>query len=270
MGGPFSRRFGYREPREITVREAAPEALRVGLLQILHDELGLTYTQIREFTCRALRTFPDPSNWSEVPNVRDEVVGLLQGCEWYRVYDMIEAAHRYLVPGGHAEAFTTRINELLDEEGIGWQLIEGRIVTRGPREFEHAVAHAVAAAGDAGLHTARGELEEARRDLSRRPEPDITGTIQHCMAALECTVRVVTADERATLGDLLQRHAAALGIPRPLDNAIERMWGYASEMGRHLREGRVPSREEAELLLGISAALVNYLLQRNRRPNRQP
>lgn len=267
MGGPFSRRYGYREPREITVREAAPEGLRVGLLQIFHDELDLTYTQIRDFTCLALHTFYNPINWSEVPNVRDEVVGLLQGCEWYRVYDIIEAAHRYLVPHRNAGTFTTRINELFEEKGIGWQLIEGQIVTRGPREFEHAVAQAVAAAEEAGLHTARGELEEARRDLSRRPEPDITGTIQHCMAALECTARVVTGDERATLGDLIQRHAAALGIPRPLDNAIERMWGYASEMGRHLREGRVPSREEAELLLGISAALVNYLLQRNRPPN---
>jgi hypothetical protein len=270
MGGQFSRRYGYREPREITVREAAPEGLRVGLFQILHDELGLTYTQIRDFTCPALRTFPDPNNWSEVPNIRDEVVGLLQECEWYRVYDIIEAAHRYLLPHVSAETLTTRINELFEEEGIGWQLTEGRIVTRGPREFEHAVAQAVAAAEGGGLHTTTRELEEARRDLSRRPEPDITGTIQHCMAALECTARVVAGIERATLGDLVQRHAAALGIPRPLDSAIDKMWGYASEMGRHLREGRVPSREEAELLLGISAALVNYLLPRNRLQNQRP
>jgi hypothetical protein len=198
-----------------------------------------------------------------VPNVRDEVAGLLQRCEWYRVYDIIEAAHRYLVPHRNAETFATLINELFGEEGIGWQLTEGRIVTRGPREFEHAVAQAVAAAEEGGLHTARGELEEARRDLSKRPDPDVTGTIQHCIAALECTMRAVTGNERATLGDLVQRHAAVLGIPPPLDRAIDKMWGYASEMGRHLREGRVPSRAEAELLLGISAAVVSYLLTRN-------
>src|SRR4029077_19967160 len=45
-----------------------------------------------------------------------------------------------------------------------------------------------------------------------------------------------------------QRHGAEIGIPKPLDTAIERMWGYASEMVRHLREGRVPAREEAEFL----------------------
>jgi hypothetical protein len=35
-------------------------------------------------------------------------------------------------------------------------------------------------------------------------------------------------------------------------------------MVRHLREGRVPAREEAEFLLSVSASLIAYLLQRNR------
>jgi hypothetical protein len=85
------------------------------------------------------------------------------------------------------------------------------------------------------------------------------------MAALECVARVVSGDERATLGEIIQRHGADIGIPRPLDTAIERMWGYASEMARHVREGRVPTREEAEFLLSISASIIAYLLQRNPR-----
>ena len=246
------------------MREDAPEGLRIGLLQILHDEIHLTYNDIRDFTCRALRTFPDRANWSEIPNVRDEVNGYLQTCEWFQVYDIIEAACRYLAPRpGLADTFAQRINELFEEEGIGWQMVNGEIVTRGPAEFEHAVAEAVARVEEAGYQTVRRELEEARRDLSRRPEPDITGTVQHCMAALECTARELSNEPGATLGQIINRHAADLGIPRPLDNAIERMWGYASEMGRHLREGREPGREEAELLLSLSATLINYLLQRH-------
>jgi hypothetical protein len=196
--------------------------------------------------------------------VRDEVIGYLQGCEWYLVYDIIEATHRYLVPRELADLFTERVNHLFEEEGVGWQLVNGEIVTRGPAEFEHAVTQAVTAAAEAGYEAAKRELEEARRDLSRRPEPDITGTIQHCMAALECTARIVSGDERATLGEVIGRRAADLEIPRPLDGAIERMWGYASEMARHVREGRVPNRDEAELLLGTAAALIRYLIQRQR------
>jgi hypothetical protein len=263
MSDSFSRRLGYRQRREITVREDAPEALRIGLIQILGG-MGLTHGYMRGVICPVLRTRPDPNNWSETPNVRDEVYQLVLGCEWYRVYDICEAVYDDLSGHGLGEEFAQRLNELFEEDGVGWQMAEGKIVTRGSEEFERAVTHAAGRLREAGYQTPKTELEEALRDLSRRPEPDLTGTIQHCMAALECTARIVAEDPRATLGDLIQRRSVDLGIPRPLDLAIERMWGYASEVGRHLREGRAPSREEAELLLTISAALISYLTQRNR------
>ncbi len=129
MGPSFSRRYGFRGPRGITIREDAPEGLRIGYLQIAHDEFQLSYTQIRILVCRVLRKFPDFSNWSEIPNVRDEVADCLQTCDWYLIYDIIEATYRQLAPQGTAEAFAKRINELLEEEGIGWQLINGEILT---------------------------------------------------------------------------------------------------------------------------------------------
>lgn len=267
MGNPFSHRHGFGGRREITVREDAPEALRAGLIHIGRD-LGLSYGNLREVVCRVLHRFPDAGNWSEIPNIRDEVTDLIRECEWYHVYDVAEALHRYLDARQHGDEFAARLNRLFEEEGIGWQMQNGHIVTRGAEEFEHAVGAAVQALGDANFATAQRELEEARRDLSRRPEPDITGTVQHCMAALEATARVLSNEPRATLGDIINRRAEELGLPRPLDNALERMWGYASEMGRHLREGRNPNREEAELLLGTVSSVITYLLQVSRRAQR--
>ena len=263
MSGPFSHRHGYGAQQEITIREDAPEVLRAGLISI-GREFGMNYHELREAVCTALRRFPDPGNWSEVPNVRDEVFELVRSCEWYHVYDIAEGLYRYLSEQRRGEEFAQRLNALFQLEGIGWQMVGGQIVTRGAEEFEHAVSAAVAQLGDANLHTARAELQEARRDLSRRPEPDITGTVQHCMAALEATARVLAAEPRATLGEIVGRHAVDLGIPRPLDTALQQMWGYASEMGRHLREGRNPARKEAELLLSTASAMINYLLQRPR------
>jgi hypothetical protein len=162
-------------------------------------------------------------------------------------------AHQHFARSNREAEFAERLNALFEDLGIGWQMIDGQIVTRGDQEFERVVAQAAFQIEAAGLRTAKTEVEEARADLSRRPEPDITGTVQHCMAALECVAREVSHDERATLGEIIQRHGAEIGIPKPLDTAIERMWGYASEMVRHLREGRVPAREEAEFLLSVSA-----------------
>ncbi len=246
------------------MREDAPRALRAGLVGILSD-MGHSYTSMRELICPVLHQFPDPSNWSEIPNVRDEVLGLVQDCDWFRIYDIAEVAYRSFVRENREGEFAERLNALFEDLGIGWQMIDGQIVTRGDQEFERVVAQAGVQIEAAGLRTAKNELEQARTDLSRRPEPDITGTVQHCMAALECVARVVSGDERATLGEIIQRHGVDIGIPRPLDTAIERMWGYASEMARHVREGRVPARDEAEFLLSISASIIAYLLQKNPR-----
>jgi len=260
MGGFFSQRHGYGQRREIIVREGAPEGLRMGLVQIGRD-MGMNYSNLREVICHVLRRRPDPGNWSEIPNVRDEVNELLTECDWYRVYNIAERLYQYFARMGRQAEFSTYLNRLFEEEGIGWQLVDGQIVIRGDMEFERAVRTAADQLGNANLNTARRELEEAHRDLSRLPDPDVTGTIQHCTAALEATARVIANDPRATLGEILNRHRDTLGIPRPLDNALAQVWGYASEMGRHLREGRNPDRREAELLLGMTATTISYLLR---------
>jgi hypothetical protein len=144
--------------------------------------------------------------------------------------------------------------------GIGWQLTDGAIVTRGSEAFEATVHAALPALEVAGLSTSKEELHKALADLSRRPQPDLTGAIQHAMAALECTARTASGD-RATLGDIIKRYPGL--IPRLLDTAVEKAWGYASEKGRHLQEGRTPERDEVELIVGIAATISTYLAKKN-------
>lgn len=53
-----------------------------------------------------------------------------------------------------------------------------------------------------GRSTGSGELHEALQDLSRRPRPEVSGVIQHAMAALECVARDVVV-RKDTLGLLI-------------------------------------------------------------------
>ena len=107
------------------------------------------------------------------------------------------------------------------------------------------------------VRTAAQEIHEALQDLSRRPRPDITGSVQHALAALECVARDVADDSKATLGAIIKKYPGLL--PPPLDAAVDKLWGFASEHGRHLREGREPAREEAELAVHVAAAVATYL-----------
>jgi hypothetical protein len=261
---PFSRRHGYTpSDREIIIREEAPEEFRAALLHI-SEEVGLQPSELREIVCRVLRRLPDRGDWSEYPNIWDEVQCLIEECEWFRVYDITEAIYKRLAQydSEQARAFDTSINEYFREAGIGWQLVSGTMQTRGPEAFESSVRGAVTALDAAALPTASSEIHKALQDLSHRPEPDLTGAIQHAMVALECVARDVSGAPKLTLGDIMKRYQEL--IPRPLDDVVSKAWGYASEMGRHLREGRLPDREEAELVVGLAATVATYLAAKSR------
>jgi hypothetical protein len=197
---------------------------------------------------------------------------LVDRCEWFEVYDIIEAIYAELSLRRGAsiadiasfqhenQMFANDINNYFRRRGIGWQLSEGRIEVRGAESFEVAVRPTVERLQQAGLSSAGREIHEALGDLGRRPDPDLTGAIQHALAAVECVARAATDDPKSTLGEILKRYPNL--VPRPLDAGLAKVWGYGSETARHVREGRVPSYAEAELTVMLSAAIASYLERR--------
>jgi len=253
----FSKRqglFSIKE-KEITVREDAPEGLR-GFIKMAYYDLNKNPSDLRAITSRVLKIAPDSNNWSEFPNIDWEVGQHLDNCEWYLVYDIIETIIQKL-NATEKTTFSNEINEYFIANGIGWKIVNGLIETRGDEVFETAVKTVVSVLETAKLETAKTEIKEALIDLSRRPTPDITGAIQHSLACLECVAREATGDKKATLGELIKKHPNI--VPKPLDIAIEKIWGFTSEQGRHLREGQAPEYLEAELVVELSAAISTYL-----------
>ena len=267
---PFSKRHKYRGPApEITIREDAPESLRVMVLETSR-ELEFGPSALRDVLCRILRVRPDSGNWSEYPNIWYEVQNLAYGCEWFRFYDFIEGLYAAMIhrdlarghgtDGGFAAKFAAHLNSFFEDEGIGWQLLNGKIVTRGAEAFEVVVAEAETALKDSGRPTAAGHVHDALHALSRRPTADAAGAIYHSMGALECVARDLTSDPKATLGEILKHHPAL--VPAPLDKTLSQVWGYASNVARHVVEGHDASREDAELVVGLAATVTTYLTKR--------
>jgi hypothetical protein len=130
----------------------------------------------------------------------------MRDASWHRVYDFAEALFRSLLESPDpserplAPRWEKALNDHFLETGVGWKMKDGILESRGAEAFEGAVQHARDALDGAGLQTARQEIHEALGDLSRRPDPDLTGAIHHAIAALECTAREAVGDRRATLG----------------------------------------------------------------------
>jgi hypothetical protein len=82
--------------------------------------------------------------------------------------------------------------------------------------------------------------------------------MQLAIAALECTARDVTGDANATLGVLLPR----LNLPKPLDTGLEKLWAFASNHARHVKEGNIIADEQAEMTVTIACAVCIFLTKR--------
>ena len=263
MTDRFSDRQGYRASNvPITIREDAPPALRAAVPLIARDA-GMRPASMRELICEVFLVMPDPDNWSEYPNIWNEVARLMEEASWYKVYDVAEVLYaalvEYTMPDTEpADEFERRLNDFLMENGIGWELRNGQITWRGSEVFAKSTHEVPEQLDDSGHTRAANELREALLDISRRPEPDVTGAVQHAMAALEATAREVGNEPNLTLGKLVP----LLELPAPLDQAVHKLWGFASDRGRHIREGQAIEEAEAELVVAVAGALCAFLAQR--------
>lgn len=255
----FSKRHGFATTPTVQFRHSAPEGLRHSIVQAAY--VHLSYDQIRTSICRTLYIAPDKGNWSEIPNIRDEVDYIIQDVEWYRVYDIIEGLVSF-IEGTYgpykAEQFVNQINEVFVDMGAGWQYTAGvGVVIRGDADFEDAVHNSAMTLTKSGFDVAAKEIREALSDLSRRPDPDLTGAIHHALGALEATARYLSGTNE-DLGKL----ATKIGLPAPLDGALKHMWGYSSNFGRHVSPTKVPTSADAQLVVHLSCAYCRYLIDR--------
>ncbi|HRQ89494.1 MAG TPA: hypothetical protein PLA50_11890, partial [Bacteroidia bacterium] len=119
-----------------------------------------------------------PGNWSEYPNIDGEVRTLVDDCEWFRVYDLIEGIMARMMETSSNDdvlKFQNELNEYFIENGVGWKIVGGLVEIRGHEAFEESVHSVIPRLDECGLIAARREIHEALHDLSRRPIPDMTG-----------------------------------------------------------------------------------------------
>lgn len=269
MNKKFSNRYEFKTVEEtpITIREEAPSDMRCVVLDIAL-QMNISPYDLRKIICsfcgKTLKNKKrsDFNNWLKCISIRKKLQKLMDNCKWYYIYDIIETISLYLsiYKRNRAHEFENEINQYFQQTGIGWRLKNGKIEYRGNTDFEFEIKKTDALLEKVGLSTSASEIKAAISDLSKRPNPDITGSIQHGLAALECVAREVTGGSNATLGKILNDRPGI--FPKPLDAAMEKIWGYASNMGRHLKEGNSPSYDEAEFAVYVSAAACSYLIKK--------
>jgi hypothetical protein len=257
--GTFADRFNLRTSSPIIIREDAPEAVRHGIF-LLISSTGLKGFQLRRALYKALRE-KVPVSVKDDHLLIEEVEAALGSCRWYEVYAVVEEVHHLLASRSRpdAEQFAHLVNALLKEKGVGWELRDGKLEYRGDLTLHQALDIAQELLDGSKRTTALTELQEALRDIRRLPVPEVTGAVQHSIAALECLARDLVGDQNLTLGKLVKKYGSLM--PTALANVVDKAYGFSSDEARHLREGKQIDFAEAELIVGLSASVITYLIR---------
>ena len=268
----FSKRYGLRPTPEGLMYEDVAERARVGLYHVIRQFLQKEYSYfgLYEALCVALRI---PVNREvDVATSRDflaslKIEHLIMHCQWWQFYDICEVLWQGLRHQSERDSLSNEINNLFREEQLGFELRDGRVEKSGSGFIDARVKEARYLLKEPEFKGADEHFEKALRALNIRPNPDVENCIKDAVSAIESVGRIMVKDDKALLSDIIKDMARHKIIPRPLDEAIQKVYAYRGDqpgVAHGLVGASKVTTDEAEFVLALSAAIIIYLVKKRR------
>jgi hypothetical protein len=184
------------------------------------------------------------------------------GCEWFEVYDFIEAIVQS-ENESRAQRFKDACNKVLEIDLSVYRFVDDVLAPITNDLEADEVESALTSANDLGLHGAENHIRSAVEKLAVRKNPDYRNCIKESMSAVESIARLMSGDPKATLGAALKVLKGRMGLHSALEQAFTKLFGYTSDE-EGIRHGMLGAPnlefEDAKFMLVCCSAFVNYLL----------
>jgi len=195
---------------------------------------------------------------NELISIIDEV---FSKAPYNEIFDLIEQICRFRYKQKERlDEFCKLLNIILENEYVGYRMIEGRFV---PITDENEIT-SIEDACNNKFEGVRAHISKAVGFIADRERKDCKNCIKESISAVESICSIIVEDEGATLGKAIkQLKDKGMKIHPALERAFLSFYGYTSDEGgiRH-SEGMFESDvtfEEAKFMLVSCSAFVNYL-----------
>lgn len=183
--------------------------------------------------------------------------------EWFRIYDFLEFFVKYIPYKTINDRFVEYCNSILEEEFSAYLFISKNITPITSEEEISEIEEALATP----LDPVKTHIKTALDLLSDRTAPDYRNSIKESICAVEAICRLITEDEKATLGQCLNVIERKVSLHPALKRAFSSLYGYTSSADgiRHslgLLEEPDLSFEDAKFMLVSCSAFINYLISK--------
>lgn len=280
----FSERYGYKPVREIIQKESMDDQLQNALWSIFHTYIWnhVTHSGSYSYTKNSniynlifkywFNIFKQPTDTiplrtsDSIKKIRDYFFN----CEWYEIYSLIEETydHYPLSLNRRKEAFIKSINNTLERENSAYRLIGNEIIPITSEQEIEAIEEALKNTDPySGIQQ---HLKQALQLISDRQNPDYRNSIKESISAVESICKIVTNDEKATLGKALKIVEDKFGLHPALKGSLSQLYGYTSD-GDGIRHAMLEESNltyiDAKFMLVACTNFINYLIDKTKDQN---
>lgn len=182
-------------------------------------------------------------------------------CEWYEVYDFIEFIPNNFPDKKISKRFMKTCNSVLEAELSAYRFV-GQEITKITSELEIAE---IEEALESPFEPVNVHLGRALKLMSDKESPDYGNSIKEAISAVEAVCKIITNNDKATLGQALDLIETRMGLHGALKRAFDSLYGYTSnaEGIRHaLLEESTLSFDDAKFMLVSCSSFINYLISK--------
>jgi len=178
--------------------------------------------------------------------------------EWWQTYDLLEFLLK-VIEDDWALHLKEICNSFLEAENAAYRIVDNEIL-----EITDAIeVEAIETALETEFQSVSAHLKQSLGLLSDRTNPDYRNAIKEAISAVEAACRILSKNDKATLGDALKQVESKHQLHPALKGAFTQLYGYTSDSGglRHaLTEKSIsPAYSDAKFMLVACSAFVNFL-----------
>ncbi|WP_374573688.1 AbiJ-NTD4 domain-containing protein [Acinetobacter sp.] len=277
----FSERYGYKPVREIIQKESINSDLKNALWSILHTFIWNKTSHKNSYSYTKYSNIYGlvHSYWFNIFKIPIDTIPLYTSdsikkireyffsCKWHEIYSLIEETIDSLPYDfiKNKELFIKAINNVLERENSAYRIINNEIT---PITSEQEVQSIEDALENTNPYSGvQQHLNQALKLMSDRQNPDYRNSIKESISAVESICKIVTNDDKATLGKALKIIEDKHGLHAALKGSLSQLYGYTSDADgiRHamLEESNL-SYIDAKFMLVACTNFINYLIDKTK------
>ena len=175
--------------------------------------------------------------------------------QWYEVYDFLE----FIVSLVDDKQLEEAINLILETELAGFTLIDKKFTPITDEIEVEALGKALEKGPFSEVET---HLKQSLSHLSDRNNPDFRNSIKESISAVEAMARIITGDDKATLGKALAELEKNHNLHPALKRGFSSLYGYTND-GDGIRHAMIEASSvtasDAKYFLVACASFINYM-----------